>query len=181
VLTEPSLNLAEVVHSACVPDVLGHEGLRWRVVDTLHLGDDESERAHGVEFRDCKESFRVRRLNHYRNKDRLEDTGRAHTGGCIAFHVAQLNPGLPLLILRRVDLVWGDPEFEFFVNARASGKVAAAEADRVHRWRNRPFVIPGERVTTVPLNVQQVACTPDDTYTYRYWFYQPDMGSLSTS
>ena len=85
-----------------------------------------------------------------------------------------LKPGKPLAIIRRMDYVYGDYEIEFSVDGKNAGICSCAGTDRVHRWRNWPYVIAGELVTKDKVTIKQNAGTAGrDINMFRYWFYQP--------
>jgi hypothetical protein len=104
----------------------------------------------------------------------VEATGRAHVGGYATYKILNLTPGRPVVILRRMDYVYGDYEVEYFVNGKAVGTVACAGTDRSFRWRNWPFMIDAELVTDSALTIKQVAITAGrDVNMFHIWVYQP--------
>ena len=85
-----------------------------------------------------------------------------------------ITPNRPIVILRRMDYVYGDYEIELVVNGKSAGMVSCAGVDRVHRWRNWPALIPAELVTETSLTVKQVAATAGrDVNMFHLWIYQP--------
>ena len=94
--------------------------------------------------------------------------------GYAEFKLHNLTPGRPLVILRRMDYVYGDYELEFSIDGKNGGTCSCAGTDRVHRWRNWPHIISGDLVTKDKANIKQAAATAGrDINMFRYWFYQP--------
>ena len=90
------------------------------------------------------------------------------------FKVLGVTPNRPLVLLRRMDYVYGDYEIELVVNGKSAGMVSCAGVDRVHRWRNWPAMIPAELVTETTLTIKQVAATAGrDVNMFHLWFFQP--------
>jgi hypothetical protein len=144
------------------------------MVDKLDVMDKESEEKHGLVINDAKDSYRSRQKLKYPDGTVIEDVGRAHVGGYAQFTVSNLKPGRPLAMVRRMDYVYGDYEIEFFVDGKNAGVCSCAGTDRVHRWRNWPYVIAGELITKDKVTVKQNAGTAGrDINMFRYWFYQP--------
>ena len=49
-----------------------------------------------------------------------------------------------------------------------------AGTDRVNRWRNWPYTIPGDVINKSTVTIKQSAITAGrDINMFRYWFYQP--------
>jgi hypothetical protein len=72
-----------------------------------------------------------------------------------------------------MDYVYGDYELEYFVNGKPVGVLSCAGIDRVHRWRNWPFLIEGEHITEPSLTIRQVALTAGrDVNMFKIWAYQ---------
>jgi hypothetical protein len=140
----------------------------------IDVMDKDSEEKHGLAINDAKDSYRSRQKLKYPDGTVIEDVGRAHVGGYAQFTVSGLKPGKPLAIIRRMDYVYGDYEIEFFVDGKNAGVCSCAGTDRVHRWRNWPYVIAGELITKDKVTVKQNAGTAGrDINMFRYWFYQP--------
>jgi hypothetical protein len=155
-------------------DKIPLEGTEWLLVDQIEILEKESEEKHALEIKEAKDSYRSRQKLKYPDGTMVEDTGRAHVGGFSTYKVLNVTPGRPLVILRRMDYVYGDYELEFFVNGKSAGVVSCAGTDRVSRWRNWPFMVPAEMVTESSLTIKQVALTAGrDVNMFHYWFYQP--------
>ena len=104
----------------------------------------------------------------------IEDVGRAHVGGHVTYKVKGVTPGKRLLVVRRMDYVYGDYSLEFEVDGKKAGVCECPGTDRINRWRNWPFIIPAEHVVRAEPNVKQIAVTAGrDINMFRYWFYQP--------
>ena len=123
-----------------------------------------------------------RRRTRYRSRQKLkypdgttvEDTGRAHVDGYTEFKLLNITPGRPVVILRRMDYVYGDYELELGVNGKKVSVVSCVGTDRVHRWRNWPALIAAEHVTDGTLLVRQQSITAGrDINMFHIWVYQP--------
>ena len=103
----------------------------------------------------------------------IEGVGRAHVGGFAEFKI-NVTAGRPVVVLRRMDYVYGDYELELQVNNKSIGVINCTGTDRVHRWRNWPAMIPGEQVTESTLTIKQIALTAGrDVNMFHIWVYQP--------
>jgi hypothetical protein len=150
------------------------EGLSWLMVDEIEILNKDSEDKHGLQIKEAKDSYRSRQKLKYPDGTTIESTGRAHVGGYTEFKIMNLTPGRPAVILRRMDYVYGDYELEYMVNGKKAGVVACNGTDRVHRWRNWPFLIPAEHVTDSTLTIRQSAITAGrDVNMFHIWVYQP--------
>jgi hypothetical protein len=149
-------------------------GTTWVLVDEIEILNKESEDKHQFAIKDAKDSYRSRQKLKYPDGTVVEDTGRAQVGGYTEFRISGITPGRPLVILRRMDYVYGDYEVELLVNGKSAGNVSCAGVDRVHRWRNWPALVPAELVTEATLNIRQVASTAGrDVNMFHLWVYQP--------
>jgi hypothetical protein len=143
-------------------------------VDRIDVMDKESEEAHGLVIQDARDAYRSRQKLKYPDGTVLEDVGRAHVGGYAQYTVKNLKPGKDLCIVRRMDYVYGDYELEFTVDGKNGGVCSCMGTDRVHRWRNWPYVIPGELIGKANVTIKQLAATAGrDINMFRFWFYQP--------
>ncbi len=103
----------------------------------------------------------------------VEDVGRAHVSGHAVYKIQNLTPGRPVVILRRMDYVYGDYELEYFVGNKSVGVLSCSGTDRVHRWRNWPFLIEAQHITEPSLTLKQVALTAGrDVNMFHIWVYQ---------
>jgi len=150
------------------------EGLTWVLVDEIEILNKDSEDKHALQIKEAKDSYRSRQKLKYPDGTTIESTGRAHVGGFTEYKINNLTPNRPAVILRRMDYVYGDYELEYFVNGKSAGVVACSGTDRIHRWRNWPFLIPAPFVTDSTLTVRQSALTAGrDVNMFHLWVYQP--------
>ena len=157
-----------------LPNELEVDGKTWVQVDKIDVMDRDSEEAHGLTITDAKDSYRSRQKLKYPDGTVLEDVGRAHVGGYATYSVKNVKPGKELAIIRRMDYVYGDYEVEYYVDGKNAGVCSCAGTDRVHRWRNWPYVISGDLITKDKVLIKQNAGTAGrDINMFRYWFYQP--------
>lgn len=150
------------------------EGITWVLVDEIDILNKESEKKHEFAIAEAKDSYRSRQKLKYPDGTVIEGTGRAHVSGYTSFKILNLVPGRPAVILRRMDYVYGDYELEYFVNGKSCGITTCSGTDRVHRWRNWPFMIDDEFVTDTNLTIKQTAITAGrDVNMFHIWVYQP--------
>jgi hypothetical protein len=150
------------------------EGTTWLLVDEIEILNKESEDRHLFTIKEAKDSYRSRQKLKYPDGSTLEDTGRAHVDGYSEYKLLNITPGRPVVILRRMDYVYGDYELEIQVNGKSIGVVACSGTDRVHRWRNWPAMIPAENVADGTLLVRQQSITAGrDINMFHIWVYQP--------
>lgn len=150
------------------------EGITWVLVDEIEILNKESEDKHMFTIKEAKDSYRSRQKLKYPDGTTVEDTGRAHVDGYSEFKVLNITPGRPVVVLRRMDYVYGDYELELMVNGKRVSIVSCVGTDRVHRWRNWPAMIPAEQVTDAALTVRQQSITAGrDINMFHIWVYQP--------
>ena len=150
------------------------EGLTWVLVDEIEILNKESEDKHMFQIKEAKDSYRSRQKLKYPDGTTVEDTGRAHVDGYSEFKVMNITPGRPVVVLRRMDYVYGDYELELGVNGKKVSIVSCTGTDRVHRWRNWPALIAPEHVTEGSLIVRQQSVTAGrDINMFHIWVYQP--------
>lgn len=150
------------------------EGLEWQLVDELNLLDPESERAHRFAIRDAQDFWRNQLTLKYPDGAPIYDMGISHQGGYAEWEVQNLTPGLPLVILRRMDYGRGDYWCRVWVSDVEAGEVPCHGQDTRYRWRNWPFYIHGHFVRHAVLRVRQAIETANrDVNYFRLWFYQP--------
>jgi len=150
------------------------EGITWVLVDEIEILNKESEDKHIFTIKEAKDSYRSRQKLKYPDGTTVEDTGRAHVDGYTEFKLLNITPGRPVVILRRMDYVYGDYEIEMSVNGKKVSIVSCVGTDRVHRWRNWPAMIPAEAVTDGTLLVRQMGVTAGrDINMFHIWVYQP--------
>lgn len=150
------------------------EGITWLLVDEIDILDKESEEKHELEIKEAKDSYRSRQKLKYPDGTVVEATGRAHVGGYVTYKIHGLTPKRPLVILRRMDYVYGDYEIEYSVNGKSAAMVSCNGTDRVHRWRNWPVLIDAKHVTAKSVTIKQAAVTAGrDVNIFHIWAYQP--------
>ena len=150
------------------------EGLTWVLVDEIEILNKDSEDKHMFQIKEAKDSYRSRQKLKYPDGTTVEDTGRAHVDGYSEFKVMNITPGRPVVVLRRMDYVYGDYELELGVNGKKVGIVSCVGTDRVHRWRNWPALITADNVTTDSLIIRQQSVTAGrDINMFHIWVYQP--------
>ncbi len=150
------------------------EGITWVLVDEIEILNKDSEDKHGFNIKEAKDSYRSRQKLKYPDGTTVEDTGRAHVDGFSEFKLLNITPGRPVVILRRMDYVYGDYEMEMSVAGKKVAVVACVGTDRVHRWRNWPAMLPADAVTEQTLTVRQQSITAGrDINMFHIWVYQP--------
>jgi hypothetical protein len=150
------------------------EGITWVLVDEIEILNKESEDKHIFTIKEAKDSYRSRQKLKYPDGTTVEDTGRAHVDGYSEFKLLNITPGRPVVVLRRMDYVYGDYELELSVNGKKASIVSCVGTDRVHRWRNWPAMIAAENVTDGTLLVRQASVTAGrDINMFHIWVYQP--------
>ena len=150
------------------------EGLTWVLIDEIEILNKESEDKHMFQIKEAKDSYRSRQKLKYPDGTTVEDTGRAHVDGYSEFKILNVTAGRPLVVLRRMDYVYGDYELEIGVNGKKVGIVSCVGTDRVHRWRNWPALIPAENVVEGSMIFRQQSVTAGrDINMFHIWIYQP--------
>jgi hypothetical protein len=150
------------------------EGTTWLLVDEIEILNKESEDKHIFTIKEAKDSYRSRQKLKYPDGTTVEDTGRAHVDGYSEFKLLNITPGRPVVVLRRMDYVYGDYELEMSVNGKKVSVVSCVGTDRVHRWRNWPVMIAAEHVTDGTMLVRQQSVTAGrDINMFHIWVYQP--------
>ena len=150
------------------------EGITWVLVDEIEILNKESEDKHIFTIKEAKDSYRSRQKLKYPDGTTVEDTGRAHVDGYSEFKLLNITAGRPVVILRRMDYVYGDYEMEMSVNGKKVSVVSCVGTDRVHRWRNWPAMLPADAVTDGTLLVRQQSITAGrDINMFHIWVYQP--------
>ncbi len=150
------------------------EGITWVLVDEIEILNKESEDKHIFTIKEAKDSYRSRQKLKYPDGTTVEDTGRAHVDGYSEFKLLNITPNKPIVVLRRMDYVYGDYEIEMSVNGKKVSVVSCVGTDRVHRWRNWPAMITAENVKDGTLLVRQQSITAGrDINMFHIWVYQP--------
>jgi hypothetical protein len=150
------------------------EGITWVLVDEIEILNKESEDKHIFTIKEAKDSYRSRQKLKYPDGTTVEDTGRAHVDGYSEFKLLNISPNKPVVVLRRMDYVYGDYEIELSVNGKKVSVVSCVGTDRVHRWRNWPALISAENVGSENLIIRQQSITAGrDINMFHIWVYQP--------
>ena len=159
--------------SGDMPEVVTIDGQEWTLIDTIDILNKDSEQAHAFQIIEPRDSWRARQRIRYPDGVTVEDVGIAHEGGYTAFEILHVTPNRPIMLLRRMDYARGDFEIEYSANDVRVGLSQCAGSDKRFRWRNWPFLIPAEFVTTETLRITQKMLTAArDITMYRFWFYQ---------
>ena len=162
------------ISSQDLPMELEINGETWIRIDMIKVMDTDSEGSHDLKINEARDSYRSRQKLKYPNGDVIEDVGRAHVGGHVTYKVKGVTPGKRLLVVRRMDYVYGDYSLEFDVDGKKAGVCECPGTDRINRWRNWPFIIGDEFIVRNEPTVKQIAVTAGrDINMFRYWFYQP--------
>ena len=162
------------ISSLDLPMELEINGETWIRIDMIKVMDQDSESGHDLKINEARDSYRSRQKLKYPNGDVLEDVGRAHVGGYVNYKVKGVQPGKRLLVVRRMDYVYGDYSLEFEVDGKKAGICECPGTDRINRWRNWPYIIGEEFIVRNEPMVKQIAVTAGrDINMFRYWFYQP--------
>lgn len=162
------------ISSQDLPMELEINGETWIRIDMIKVMDTDSEGSHDLKINEARDSYRSRQKLKYPNGDVIEDVGRAHVGGHVTYKVKGVTPNKRLLVVRRMDYVYGDYSLEFDVDGKKAGVCECPGTDRIHRWRNWPFIIGDEFIVRNEPTVKQIAVTAGrDINMFRYWFYQP--------
>ena len=157
-----------------LPMELEINGETWIRIDMIKVMDNDSESTHDLKINEAKDSYRSRQKLKYPDGTALEDVGRAHVGGYVNYKVKGVQPGKRLLIVRRMDYVYGDYSLEFEVDGKKAGVCECPGTDRINRWRNWPFIVGEEFIARNEPAIKQSAVTAGrDINMFRYWFYQP--------
>lgn len=150
------------------------EGITWVLVDEIEILNKESEDKHIFTIKEAKDSYRSRQKLKYPDGTTVEDTGRAHVDGYSEFKLLNITANKPVVILRRMDYVYGDYELEMSINGKKVSVVSCVGTDRVHRWRNWPALIAAEHVKEGTLLVRQQSITAGrDINMFHIWVFQP--------
>jgi hypothetical protein len=150
------------------------DGMKWVLIDEIEILNKESEDKHLFQIKEAKDSYRSRQKLKYPDGTTVEDTGRAHVDGYSEFKILNVTPNRPLVVLRRMDYVYGDYELELQANGKKVGIVSCVGTDRVHRWRNWPAMISEEYVKEGTVLIRQQSVTAGrDINMFHIWAYQP--------
>ena len=156
-----------------MPEVVTIDGQEWTLIDAINVWDKESEQAHAFQVCEARDSWHSRQRLRYPDGTTVEDVGIAHEGGYTSFEIHNVTPNRPIMLLRRMDYARGDAEIEYSANDVRVGICQCNSSDRRFRWRNWPFLIPAEYVSSEILTMTQKVLTADrDINMFHFWFYQ---------
>jgi hypothetical protein len=145
------------------------------VVDTIDFVNKSSEASHEVNFAGHTHKYRSRQKLKYPDGTELEDVGAAITGGELTYKIRGVKKDADLLLLTRIDYVYGDWEQDIYVNDKKVGSSKCTGVDRKFRWRNWPYLIPRQYITDDELVIRQVAMSVDrDINFFRIWALQKE-------
>ena len=162
------------VRSADFTKKLEVEGAKFKLIDVIDMIDDKSEKAHKFNIDQARDRYRTRQKLRYPDGVTVEDVGVAYEGGFAEFEISGCTPKKDVIMIVRMDYVHGDYETEMYVNGKKVGNSVCPGNDRRFRWRNWPFVIPGEYVSEPTLKIKQVPITAGrDVNMFKIWFYHP--------
>jgi len=150
------------------------DGLEWRLVDTLNVLDADSELQHHFAIKEANDWFRSQVTLLYPDRKAIRDEGIGHEGGFAEWEINNLTPGLPVVVVRKMDYARGDYICKVWVNDLVVGEYPCRDQDTRYRWRNWPFYVEGRyvRYSTIRLKQSVVTSNRDVNY-FRLWFYQP--------
>ncbi len=150
------------------------EGREWRLIDTLDVLDAESERSHSFAIREAIDWWRSQVTLKYPDGAQVADDGIGHKGGYATWEIHNVTPGLPLVIMRRMDYGRGDYWCRVWINDVEAGEVPCMGEDTRYRWRNWPFYVHPNFVRHNVVRVKQAIETSNrDVNFFQLWFYQP--------
>ncbi|MFT7621523.1 MAG: hypothetical protein ACI9WU_000687 [Myxococcota bacterium] len=162
------------VRSADFTKKLEIEGAKFKMLDIIDLIDEKSESSHKFKIDQARDRYRTRQKLKYPDGVTVEDVGVAYEGGFAEFEITGCTPKKDVIMITRMDYVHGDYETEMYVNGKKVGNSVCPGNDRRFRWRNWPFVIPGEYVNEPTLKIKQVPITAGrDVNMFKIWFYHP--------
>ena len=156
-----------------LPETVMIDGQEWTLIDSIDILNKESEQEHMFQIVDARDSWRARQRIRYPDGVTVEDVGIAHEGGYTSFEIHNVTISRPIMILRRMDYARGDFEIEYSANEVRVGVSQCVGSDKRFRWRNWPFLVPAEFVSSEALKITQKALTAArDINMYHFWFYQ---------
>lgn len=146
----------------------------WRLVDQLNLLDARSELEHRFNIQEARDWFRSQVKLLYPDSKEIQDEGIGHEGGFAEWEIQNLTPGMPVVVVRKMDYARGDYICRVWVNDLEVGDYPCRDQDTRYRWRNWPFYIEGNYVRHSTIRVKQAVVTANrDVNYFKLWFYQP--------
>lgn len=162
------------VRSEPFGDTLAIGERNLRLVDTLDIFDETSEKRHHFLIAEERDRYRSRQRLKYPDGVVVEDVGVHFEGGHAQFEVGNVEPNRDVVLISRIDYVRGDYEAEVHINGRKAPILAVPGNDMKFRWRNWPYVIPAEMVTEPVLRIVITPVKQDrDVNLFTVWAFQP--------
>ena len=159
--------------SGDLPETVSIDGQEWTLIDEIDVWNKDSEQAHLFQVCEARDSWHTRQRIRYPDGVTVEDAGIAHEGGYTQFEIHNVTPNRPIMLLRRMDYARGNFEIEYSANDIRVGISQCTGSDKRFRWRNWPFLIPAEYVTSEAVKITQKAVTAErDINMFHFWFYQ---------
>lgn len=159
--------------SATFEENLAVADCRFRLVDTIDVFDDESEKRHRFAVCNERDCYRSRQQLKYPDGQNVEDVGIHFEGGSAAFDILGVEPDRDILLIARTDVIRGNFECEVTVNGRKTSNLVVCQSDLIHRWRNAVVVIPSAMVNEPVLRVSITPIRQDrDVNLFTIWAYQ---------
>ncbi|HIA04691.1 MAG TPA: hypothetical protein EYN06_06720 [Myxococcales bacterium] len=153
---------------------LAVDGQKFKLIDLVDLIDNKNEEDHKFKISQERDRYRTRQKLKYPDGNTVEDVGVAYEGGYAEWEITGCTPKKDVIMITRMDYVHGEYETEMYVNGKKVGNSVCPGNDRRFRWRNWPFVIPGEYVDEPTLKIKQVPITAGrDVNMFKIWFYHP--------
>jgi len=168
------LSMDEIkIWSKDFPNELMVENIRYKLVDSIDILNDKSEKEHEFKLGGVKEELRQNQNFFFPDGARLSDRGRLHWEGFAQFKIKNLKPELDVLVIRRIDYAYGGLKTDIDVDGTKVGVWEITGNDRKYRWRNMPYLINGKFITKDEILVKQTAISAErDVNMFGYWFYQ---------
>ncbi|MEO1267625.1 MAG: hypothetical protein AAFX99_05975 [Myxococcota bacterium] len=150
------------------------EGQEWRLIDDINILDRESMGSHRFAVHEASDWWRSKLKLTYPDQAEIQDDGLCHEGGYAEWIVKHVVPGLPLVVVRRMDYGRADYTCTVWIEDIEAGDVPCSGQDTRYRWRNWPFYIDGSFVRSREPRIRQYINTSNrDVNYFRLWFYQP--------
>jgi len=168
------LSMDEIkIWSKDFPEEVMIDDIVYKLVDSINILDDASEKEHEFKLGGVKEDLRQNQNFFFPNGERIADRGRLHWEGYAQFKMKNLKPGRDVLVIRRIDYAYGGLKTEIEVDGEKVGVWEITGNDRKYRWRNMPYIINGRFIGKEEVLVKQTAISAErDVNMFGYWFYQ---------
>lgn len=168
------MTLEEIkIRSKDFPKDIIIDNKQFTLVDTIDILNDQSEKDHEFKLAGVKDEWRTNQEFSYPDGAKVQDRGRAHLDGYAEYKIKGLTPQRDVLLIRRIDYIYGEIKTEMFVDGTRVGTWEITGNDRKNRWRNWPYLIPGGFFNKEAALVKQQAVAADrDVNMFGYWIYQ---------